>query len=204
MVHKVQSLNGSIVQFKRKHRQYISKIHAIATKQPHDMKTTIQNLIKQNKKEYNSDFVKLTTQVSQIGQISFTTAAKSITTIFNFLTETDNQSWISASTISRWHKEVSELHIKNIFQQNDQSNYFTLGIIADESGRGEKKVFLICLMIWNSIKNIPDIILLETKELLRCNSDTITQALIETCADYNIDTKKCLTFLSDNINYMSG
>ena len=65
-------------------------------------------------------------------------------------------------------------------------------------------MFLICLMIWNSIKNIPDIILLETKELLRCNSDTITQALIETCADYNIDTKKCLTFLSDNINYMSG
>src|SRR5207248_1408318 len=99
--------------------------------------------------------------------------------------------------------EVSELHVKNVLQQDDQSKYFTFEIIADESGQGEKKVFLICVMFWNSTNNTPNIILLETKDLLRCNSDTITQALIDTCTNYNIDTKKCLTFLSDNTNYIS-
>ena len=104
VTHKVRKLNGSIVQFKHKHYKHISQIHATTKCSPklkvNDMKMIIQNLIKQNKKEYNSDFVKLATQVSQIGQMSFNTAAESIKTIFNFLTGTD-QSWISATTISR-------------------------------------------------------------------------------------------------------
>src|SRR5438067_9213803 len=99
---KVRKLNGSIVQFKRKHRQCISQIHATAKQielKDNNLKTVIRNLIKQNKKEYSLDFIKLTVQVSQIGQMFFTTAAESIKTIFNFLT----------ATISHWHHEVSEL-----------------------------------------------------------------------------------------------
>ena len=87
----------------------ISQIHATAKQlelKDNNLKTVIRNLIKQNKKEYSFDFIKLTVQVSQIGQMFFTTAAESIKTIFNFLT----------ATISHWHHEVSELHMRNIFQ----------------------------------------------------------------------------------------
>ncbi|CAI2180845.1 11067_t:CDS:2 [Funneliformis geosporum] len=104
----------------------------------------------------------------------------------------NTQSWISAVTISRWHREVSELHVRNIFQQANQSNKFAFGIVLVE-----------CFMFWNSAKNMTDVILLETKNLQRCDSDTISQALIETCTKYNINTAQCLTFLSDNTNYMS-
>ena len=207
VTHKVRKLNGSIVQFKHKHHQHVSQIHATA-KRPkvknNDLKTMIRNLVKQNKKEYSSDFIKLTIQVSQIGKISFNTAAASIKTVFNFLTGDNTQSWISAATISRWHREVSELHVRNIFQQANQSKHFAFGIVADESGRGKKKILLECFMFWNSAKNMPDIVLLETKDIQHCNSNTISQALIGSCTKYNLNTAQCLIFLFDNTNYMSG
>ncbi|CAG8825595.1 7154_t:CDS:2 [Cetraspora pellucida] len=77
-------------------------------------------------------------------------------------------------------------------------------IVADESGQGEKKILVECFMFWNSVKNMPDVILLETKDLQCCNSDTVSQALSESCTKYGFDTMRCLTFLSDNTNYMSG
>ncbi|CAG8800553.1 20342_t:CDS:1 [Cetraspora pellucida] len=90
IIHKVQQLNGSVVQLKCKQHQYISQIHAIAKHLPelkaNDMKAVIKNLIMQNNKEYNLEFIKLITQVSQIEQTSFATVVTSIKTIFNFLT----------------------------------------------------------------------------------------------------------------------
>ncbi|CAG8772554.1 13129_t:CDS:1, partial [Ambispora leptoticha] len=181
MVHKVQQLSGSVVQLRRKHHQHISKICATTKCPPelktNDMKMIINKLICQNKKEYNIGFMKLTTRVSQINQISFNTAAESINTIFNFLTGDDTQSWTSTTTMRRWHHELSESYVRNIFQQANQSNYFTFGIMTNESGRGEKKILVECFMFWNSEKNMPNTVLLETKDLIRCNSDTISQAL---------------------------
>ncbi|CAG8723848.1 20853_t:CDS:2, partial [Gigaspora rosea] len=96
-------LNGSVAQFKRKHRQRISQIHAVARRPPKlrgdYIKTVIRNIVKKNKKEYRDD----------------------------------TESWISSTTICRWHREVSELHVRNAFQQANQSSYFTFGIMADES-----------------------------------------------------------------------
>ncbi|CAG8633860.1 4351_t:CDS:1 [Cetraspora pellucida] len=104
ITHKVWQLNGSIVQFKHKHHHHISRIYAVAKCPPelkdNDLKAIIRNLIKQNKKEYNSDFIKLIIQVSQIGQISFNTAAESIKIIFNFLTGDETQFWLCINTIS--------------------------------------------------------------------------------------------------------
>src|SRR5690349_5624925 len=61
-----------------------------------------------------------------------------------------------------------------------------------------------CFMFWNSEKNMPDVVLLKTKDLWHCNSDTVSRALFESCTKYKLDTSRCLTFLSDNTNYMSG
>lgn len=68
----------------------------------------------------------------------------------------------------------------------------------------KKKILVNCFMFWNSAKNIPDVVLLETKDLQHCNSDTVSQALIESCTKYNFDVIRCDTFLFDNTNYMSG
>ncbi|CAG8544347.1 14095_t:CDS:2 [Acaulospora morrowiae] len=59
-------------------------------------------------------------------------------------------------------------------------------------------------MFWNSTKNIPDVLLLETKDLQHCNADTISKALFESCTKYNLNLSQCFTFLSNNTNYMSG
>lgn len=132
IVHKVQQLGGTVGQLRRKQRRYISQIRAKAKQPPElkdkDIKTVIRNLIMKNNKEYNFKFMKLATQVSQIGQTSFIAAAENIKTVFNFLTGDDTQSWVSETTISRWHREISEVQVQNIFQRANQSNYFTFGI----------------------------------------------------------------------------
>ncbi|RIB05311.1 hypothetical protein C2G38_2219965 [Gigaspora rosea] len=136
--HKVRQLSGSIMKFKRKHRHHISQIRAVAKCPPelkdNDLKTIIRNLIKQNKKDYNKNFINLTLQTNQVG------VKKNISGVFYVL---------------------------------------------------------------EFRKNIPDVVLLETKDLRHCNSDTVSQALFESYKKYKLDTRRCLTFLSDNTNYMS-
>ncbi|CAG8751564.1 6611_t:CDS:2, partial [Cetraspora pellucida] len=189
MTHKVQQLNGSVIQLKHKHHHHISRVRAV-TKRPPELK--------------DNDLRTLTVQVSQIGQMSFNTAAESIKTVFNFLTGDNTESWLSVNTVSHWHREVSKLNVRNAFQQANRSTHFAFGIMTDESGCGEKKILMECFMFWNSEKNIPDIVLLETKDLWQYNSDTVSQALFKSYIKYKLDTSRCLTFLSDNTNYMSG
>ena len=54
------------------------------------------------------------------------------------------ESWLSSSTLSWWNKEVAQ-----IFSANQFSSY---GIMADESTRGEKKLFLVCVAYWDEKK----------------------------------------------------
>jgi hypothetical protein len=91
------------------------------------------------------------------------------------------------------------------FLHCNNSEFYTLGILADESTRGSTKVFVICFMYWNEKKNFPDMSLVEMKDLIACsNAKTVAQAIIDTCSKYLINTRLCLTFLSDNTNYMAG
>ena len=69
------------------------------------------------------------------------TAATNIKTIFNFLTETNDQSWISASTISHWYREVLELHVKNILQQDINPNILHLKLLQMNLVEEKKKYF---------------------------------------------------------------
>ncbi|CAG8543892.1 5561_t:CDS:2 [Cetraspora pellucida] len=91
-----KQLKKSIKKLQKSKDCMTHKVRAVAKRRSelkdNDLRTIIRNLIKQNKKEYNTDFVKLTIQVSQIGQISFNTAAESIKTVFNFLTGNNTES----------------------------------------------------------------------------------------------------------------
>ncbi|CAG8527693.1 9572_t:CDS:2, partial [Funneliformis caledonium] len=102
----------------------------------------------------------------------------------------------------RHNKEISELKA-NEFLHCNNSKFYTLSILADESTRGSAKVFLICFMYWNEIKNLPDMLLVKMKDLITCDAKTIAQIIIDTCNKYSIDTRIYQTFLSDNTNYMT-
>ena len=83
-------------------------------------------------------------------------------------------------------------------------NFFHFGIMADESTRGEQKIFVICFMFWNTTINVPDFILLNIKDIAYCNANTIANTIAQTFQKYLLMPIQCLTFLTDNTNYMSG
>src|SRR6185369_13390965 len=86
----------------------------------------------------------------------------------------------------------------------DGSDFFTVGILADESKCGEQKIFVICLMYWDSKINKPVTQLLDVKDLSSCTGKSIAQAVYNTCHENHVNLHQCYTFLSDNTNYMSG
>ncbi|CAG8636796.1 8978_t:CDS:2, partial [Cetraspora pellucida] len=57
-------------------------------------------LFKSNKKEYNAKFVKLATDISNIGQTSIYTTVECTKAIYQFLTREMPQHWIKSMTLS--------------------------------------------------------------------------------------------------------
>ena len=76
--------------------------------------------------------------------------------------------------------------------------------MADESTRGDKKIFLTCISHWNVIKEEPILTILNMKNLDRCNSDTVSTSVLEAIKSSNLDPEHCLYWLTDNTSYMSG
>ncbi|CAJ0903114.1 816_t:CDS:2 [Entrophospora sp. SA101] len=92
--------------------------------------------------------------------------------VFTFLTGHSPDTWVSKSTLSRWNKEVAELAIiENL--PNSTSTFASYGILADESTRGDKKIFLVCVAHWNTIKEEPIITILSMKDLDCCTSTNL-------------------------------
>src|SRR5687768_16396504 len=56
----------------------------------------------------------------------------------------------------------------------------------------------------NSMINASDIILLEAEDLNQCDANSIANTIFETFKKYSLPSDQCLTFLSDNTNYMLG
>ncbi|CAJ0832563.1 5304_t:CDS:2 [Entrophospora sp. SA101] len=68
--------------------------------------------------------------------------------------------------------EVAELAIiENL--PNSTSTFASYGILADESTRGDKKIFLVCVAHWNTIKEEPIITILSMKDLDCCTSTNL-------------------------------
>ncbi|RIB00905.1 hypothetical protein C2G38_2128833 [Gigaspora rosea] len=66
------------------------------------------------------------------------------------------------------------------------------------------KRYSLCLIFWNSTSNKPDFQELEMKDLANCTGKSVAQAIYSTLNYFNIDLQRCLIFISDNTNYMSG
>ncbi|RIB02031.1 hypothetical protein C2G38_2150184 [Gigaspora rosea] len=107
-------------------------------------------------------------------------------------------------SVVRWNQEISEIHINQILNKNNCSTFFTLGIVVDESTRGQQKIFVLCIIFWNSKTNLPDFQLLEMKDLASCTGKSVAQAIYDTFSHFKINFHQCFVCVSDNTNYMSG
>jgi len=63
--------------------------------------------------------------------------------------------------------------------------------MADESTRGEKKVFLVCFAYWNNKKEEPMLTLATMTDINRCTGTEVANAVLKTCTDYKFDPIKC-------------
>lgn len=186
---------------------HVSQIRSIVRKKKNisdkDIEKTIIKKIKQDKKAYTPEFVSLATDLSNIGQMSISSTVQCTKEIMTFLTGNSPESWLSSSTLSRWNKEVAQISVQQNLPQ--LSNQFgSYGIMADESTRGEKKIFLVCVAYWDERKKEPMLTILSMKDLDRCSASTVLSSVGETINMYSLDPAKCQYWLTDNTAYMSG
>jgi hypothetical protein len=135
--------------------------------------------------------------------MSLASTVKCTKEIVTFLTDHSPESWLSSSNLSRWNKEVAQISIQeNLPLFTNQFDSY--GIMADESTKGEKKIFLVCISYWNDKKQQPMLIILSMKDLDRCTASIVSSSVGETINKHSLDLTKCQYWLTDNMAYMSG
>ncbi|CAG8639221.1 9482_t:CDS:2 [Gigaspora rosea] len=91
-----------------------------------------------------------------------------------------NISKIRAIACKPQNKEIGEIHINQIFNQNNFSEFFSFGIMVDESTRDQQKIFALCIIFWNLKNNKQDFRVLEMKDLANCSGKLVAQAIHDT------------------------
>ncbi|RIB26582.1 hypothetical protein C2G38_2138235 [Gigaspora rosea] len=91
--------------------------------------------------------------------------------------------------------QISELHITTQISQIAQASAF--GVMVDESTRGELKNLIICYQAWNKHKQFPTLTMVHLKNIFKCNSETISNAIIESIQKEGLDIKKCILWTTD-------
>lgn len=128
----------------------------------------------------------------------------SCTSNLRFLTRESSSLPISYKSIIRWNKEISKIHVNQIFDQNNLSEFFTFEVMLDESTWGEHKIFVLCIIFWNSKNNKPDFQVLEMKDLATCTGISVAQAIYDIFDHFKVNSEQYFVCISDNTNYMSG
>ncbi|CAG8832650.1 4458_t:CDS:1, partial [Racocetra persica] len=86
----------------------------------------------------------------------------------------------------------------------EPSRFFGYGVMVDESTQREAKVLIIWISYWNYIKEKPTITVIKVKDLINCNSETVSTAVLEACQQNRIDSQKYYFWLTDNTAYISS
>ncbi|RIB12802.1 hypothetical protein C2G38_1785321 [Gigaspora rosea] len=203
-----KSLHGRIGKFLQIRKQHISYIRSNARKSPTINKKELKSVIKQQlmktKRQYTTETIEMATKVCQIGSMSFRSAVECTKAVVEWLIDEEPDQRFSRKTLIGWHKDVAAIYTINQCNIIEKGQFFAYGIMADESKRGNSKIFIICFSYWNSNTNCPCVTMLEMKDLSHCNGSTIASVVIETCINCKLDPKKCITWTTDNTAYMSG
>ncbi|CAI2195196.1 14020_t:CDS:2, partial [Funneliformis geosporum] len=176
LTFKVKSLTAKLKYAQRFKAVHISRIRSTVRKKRNisnkDIKNTIIKKIK-NKKTYTPEFVSLATDLSNVGQMSLASTVKCTKEMVTFLTGDSPESWLSSSNLSRWNTEVAQISIQENLPEFT-NKFDSYGIMADESTRGEKKIFLICISYWSDKKQQPMLTILSMKDLDRCSASIVS------------------------------
>ncbi|RIB30907.1 hypothetical protein C2G38_2151499 [Gigaspora rosea] len=151
-------------------------------------KNKIRSLFKINKRKYSSNTIWLASSISQVGSICMKSTIECTKIIYEFLIGEPPQNWISASTLRTWHHDISNFCITTQISQIKQASVF--GIMVDESTRGETKNLVICYQAWNEQNQSPIALMTHLKNILRCNSETVSNVVIESIQNEGLDAMK--------------
>ena len=108
--------------------------------------------------------------------MSFCDILQCIRIFIESLTNEPASSIFSLQSVICWNKEISELMVDEFLHCNN-SEFYSFGILADESTRGSTKVFVICFMYWNEKKNLPDVSLVKMKDLITYDTKQLLKQL---------------------------
>ncbi|CAG8503312.1 2581_t:CDS:2 [Gigaspora margarita] len=151
-----------------------------------------QSLGAQKKALYNQKF--RNRSISQVGNISMKSTIKCTKIIYEFLIGEPPQNWLSASIFVHGIMTFLIFILQHKFSQIKQAPDF--GIMVDKSIRGETKNL-------NEQNQSPIVLMKYLKNILRCNSETISNVVIESIQNEDLDAMKCIVWTTDNMAYMS-
>ncbi|RIB16431.1 hypothetical protein C2G38_2090900 [Gigaspora rosea] len=118
----------------RKRKKKTPKIQSITHKKitPSQFNVAAKKIIKQNKKEYSAEFVKLTTDISNVGTVSLSAATECTNKMIAFFTGETLDKKLSTGTLSRWNKEVSTKSLEQNRPRALQLPSYSYGHICQE------------------------------------------------------------------------
>ncbi|CAG8773428.1 18293_t:CDS:2, partial [Dentiscutata erythropus] len=180
--HLLRSFRMKIVRAEETKKKKTSKIQSITHKKitPSQFNVAAKKIIKQNKKEYSAKFVKLATDISNVGTVSLSAATECTNKMITFFTGETLDKKLSIGTLSRWNREISTISLEQNRPRASQLPSYSYGVMADESTRGDKKVFLVCFLHWSEQYNKPMATLAKMVDLNRCNGAIVAKTVKET------------------------
>ncbi|GBB89377.1 hypothetical protein RclHR1_16030006 [Rhizophagus clarus] len=206
LIGRTRSLGAQIGHLCNQKSHHISKIRSLVQKSSimteDAFKEKIKSLFMVNKRKYSSNTVWLATSIAQVGEISMRSTVECTKLIYEFLTEESPQNCLSTSTLHTWHKDVSQIYINNHISQIANAPVF--GIMVDESTRGEIKNFVLCYQVWDEKEQMPIVTMSCLKDIPKCNSETVSNIVIQSIQEDGLDITKCILWVTDNTAYMSS
>ncbi|RIB25071.1 hypothetical protein C2G38_2241643 [Gigaspora rosea] len=108
------------------------KIRAVASRKSlsssQSLKASILTQLMKNKRQYTTQFINMTTRLSQINQISFRSTIQATQIIMSFLTGEDLSLSLTRQSVVKWNQEITwDLH--NGYDKNDKDK--PMGIQSD-------------------------------------------------------------------------
>ncbi|CAG8577621.1 28727_t:CDS:2 [Gigaspora margarita] len=187
-LYKTQSTNDKLVrENKRLHRQtdkLIKKTQSLGAR---------SRILYNQKSHHIMEIRSLVRNSQTISDIASKNKVKSLFKI--------NKREYSSKTI--WlASNVSELYVTTQISQIAQALAFV--IMVDESTHGEIKNLAICYQAWNKQKQTPTVTMVHLKNIFKCNSETISNSVIESIQKEGLDVTKCILWTTDNTAYMSS
>ena len=206
LVERTQSLGAKAQHSYDQKRKHIAEIRSLVRRSREitneEFRRKVKSVFNLNKNNYSSNTIWLATNILQVGQTSLRSTVECMRLVYEFLTGEPPKDWLLTSTVRTWHQEVSELQFNEQIHQVKSAPMF--GIMIDESTQGQVKNLILCYQFWNEKEQLPNAIIAQLQNIIKCNAETISNVVIKHINEYGLDVNKCAIWTTDNTSYLSG